>query len=321
MLAQSSSDKTLPHTIVVGNEKGGTGKTTTAVHIIVGLMKLGFKVAAIDIDARQRSLSRYIENRQKTSNARELKLQMPDCHIVAKAKQALLEDKHQEETENFDTAYSEAIAHNDFVIIDSPGSDTFLARYAHAHADTVITPVNDSFMDLDVIGILDADSFRVVKPSVYSEMVFQQKISRAGRDGKSIDWIVMRNRLSGTVAKNKKNVEKAIGELSKRLAFRVAPGFNERVIYRELFLNGLTVLDVLDKKLGVSVSMSHVAARLEVRNLLRILGVPHINAKLGGLNAPASDEPAAESNNANEQPQHVDNRVPEATTCITEPFH
>ncbi len=87
----------------------------------------------------------------------------------------------------------------------------------------------------------------------------------------------MRNRMSSTAAKNKKNIEKALAELSKRVAFRVAPGFNERVIYRELFLSGLTVLDVLDKKLGINISMSHIAARMEVRNLIRALNIEKLS--------------------------------------------
>jgi chromosome partitioning protein len=54
-----------PYVIVVGNEKGGSGKSTAAMHLIVALAKLDFKLGSIDLDARQSSLSRYIANRRE----------------------------------------------------------------------------------------------------------------------------------------------------------------------------------------------------------------------------------------------------------------
>ena len=63
-----------------------------------------------------------------------------------------------------------------------------------------------------------------------------------------------------------------VDKLAARIRFRVAPGFGERVIYRELFLKGLTLLDLREKGVGIALSMSHMAARQEVRALLEIIG-------------------------------------------------
>jgi chromosome partitioning protein len=65
-----------------------------------------------------------------------------------------------------------------------------------------------------------------------------------------------------------------IEALSRRIGFRVAAGLSERVIYKELFLNGLTLLDLKRGGAGPSLTMSHVAARQEVRDLVAALNLP-----------------------------------------------
>ncbi len=271
---------TKSHVIVIGNEKGGSGKTTTAMHIVVALLRAGFSVACVDLDSRQKSFSKYIENRKNSMARKGILLPCPEIFVIERSKLDKISEAAADEKERFEGLISAIQSKFDFVIIDSPGSDTPLSRAAHSCADTVVTPINDSFVDLDVLAHIDPVKMQVIKPNIYSEMVWQQKIEKAGRDGGSIDWVVMRNRLSNIAARNKKNVEKVIAELSKRVGFRLVPGFSERVIFRELFLEGLTVLDVLEEKLGISISMSHIAARQEVRNLLKSLNLSGVTEKL-----------------------------------------
>ena len=269
------------HIIVIGNEKGGSGKTTTSMHLIVGLLRLGFKVGSMDIDARQRSLTRYIDNRKATMANENTTLPMPAHVVIQRSPFNMAEEAEVDERDRFGRALARLLVNCDFVVIDSPGSDTYLSRLAHSYADTVITPVNDSFVDLDVLASVDGITMKIQKPSIYSEMLWEQKMARAKRDGGSIDWVVMRNRLSNIDARNKRMITNIMQELTKRLGFRLSPGFSERVIFRELFLLGLTVLDVIETgKGGNTLSMSHLAARQEVRDLLASLRIPSIDARI-----------------------------------------
>ena len=285
-----------PHVIVIGNEKGGSGKTTTCMHIMVSLMRMGFKVGSMDIDARQRSLSRYIENRRKTAQKEGVPLPTPHHVIITKSPFNMLQDAEEDERERFSQGM-ERLGACDFIMIDSPGNDTYLSRLAHSFADTIITPINDSFVDLDVLAAVDGDTMQIIRPSIYSEMVWEQKLARAKRDSGSIEWIVMRNRLSNLDARNKRQMKQLTEELSRRIGFRLAPGFSERVIYREMFLQGLTVLDVIDMSNSSSISLSHVAARQEVRELLKMLRIPEVDRRISELrskeNGDKEEEPAA----------------------------
>lgn len=271
------------HIIVIGNEKGGSGKTTTSMHIIIALLRLGFNVGSMDIDSRQRSLTRYIENRQQTMQSQKTPLPMPRHVVVNKSPYGVREEAEADERERFTRALAKLLVTCDVVVIDSPGNDTYMSRLAHSLADTVITPINDSFVDLDVLASVDGMTLKIVKPSIYSEMLWEQKLQRAKRDGASIDWIVMRNRLSNLDARNKRMITKVTEQLSRRLGFKLAPGFSERVIYREMFLLGLTVLDVMETGNSQSISMSHLAARHEVRDLIKSLKIPFIDARIAEL--------------------------------------
>ncbi len=300
------------HVIVVGNEKGGSGKTTTNMHLIVALLRLGFSVGSMDLDSRQRSLSRYIENRRQTMTKLGVSLPLPHHLVVQRSPYHLLQEAEADEKDRFSKAITRLITNNDFVIIDTPGSDTFLSRLAHSFADTIITPINDSFVDLDVLANVDGQTMKIIKPSIYSEMVWEQKLQRAKRDGGSIEWIVMRNRLSNIDARNKRHMTQALGDLSRRIGFRVAPGFSERVIFRELFLQGLTVLDVTTSSgPSSSLSLSHIAARQEVRDLLKVLRIPQIDERITEIRtaeiqpAPAVEDAAASLDSASEQPLYA----------------
>jgi len=122
---------------------------------------------------------------------------------------------------------------------------------------------------------LDPTNGRIVGPSVYSEMVWRARQTRAKKGVKPVDWLVMRNRMTSLNAKNKRRVGAALEDLSKRIGFRVVPGFSERVVFRELFLSGLTLLDLKDTG-GGALNISNVAARQEVRDLIKSLELPDV---------------------------------------------
>lgn len=263
-----------PYIFVVGNEKGGAGKTTCSMHLIVGLLDKGYKVASIDVDSRQHSLTSYINNRKlyNDKNPKQLVIMPKHFHIKESVKPNIA-DKEEEEKKFFEQALAEAGKDMDYIVIDTPGSYTSLSRVAHSYADTVVTPINDSFLDLDVMAKIDGDSLDISKPSIYSQMIWEQKMERAARDRGSIDWVVLRNRLANLDAHNKRNVSDALEKLASRISFRVAPGFSERVVFRELFPQGLTMLDLTVANHNKSFSISHVAARQELRALFDVLGV------------------------------------------------
>jgi chromosome partitioning protein len=244
------------------------------MHLIVGLLELGFKVGSIDVDCRQGSLSSYLDNRRLYNDRNPDKPVLMPQHILME--ESLLNDiraKNDQESELFAQCLAKVSETADVIVIDTPGTNSFLSRLAHSYADTVITPMNDSFIDLSVMAKIDPANMKIIGPSVYSQMVWEQKLERAKRDRKSIDWVVMRNRLSSVDAQNKRNVAKILNDLSKRISFRQVSGFGERVIFRELFLQGLTLLDLKKANYDKVFTISHVAARQELRDFLSAVNV------------------------------------------------
>ena len=263
------------HVIVVGNQKGGAGKSTVAMHLIVALMRMGRRAGAIDLDTRQRSLTRYIENRGRWIAARGAKLPAPQIFELSESRARMLDAAEAEDEASFRAALKRLAETCDFIVIDSPGGDSFLARLAHACADTLVTPLNDSFVDFDLLARIDPNTNAVLGPSIYAEMVWQARQLRAKAGLKPIDWIVLRNRLGAQQMHNKRKVGEALDSLSRRIGFRVAPGFSERVIFRELFPRGLTLLDLRD--VGVDqMNLSNVAARQELREMMHALRLPGV---------------------------------------------
>ena len=253
-----------PHWITFANEKGGTGKSTTAVHVAIALAYKGARVVGFDLDHRQRTLSRYIENRTETLTRRQIDLPTIACHTVPPIPQ-----------EEFGAMVAEHGAGADFILIDTPGRDDPLARYAATQADTLVTPMNDSFVDFDLIGQVEGESFKVRKLSFYAELIWEARIQRS-RQGmnegrREMDWVVVRNRTGHTEARNRARIEQALREMSKRVGFRATQGLSERVIYRELFPSGLTLLD--KGHLG-DLGTSHLVARQELRQLMASLRLP-----------------------------------------------
>ncbi|MBP9950993.1 MAG: division plane positioning ATPase MipZ [Cypionkella sp.] len=265
----------MAHIIVVGNEKGGSGKSTTSMHVATALARMGHRVGALDLDLRQKSFGRYIENRLAYLARTGLVLPSPHYIDLPEADAALLNPGENPYDQRLSAAVSVLEPISDFIIIDCPGSHTRLSQVAHSLADTLITPLNDSFVDFDLLARVDPETGRVKGPSIYSEMVWGARQLRAQAGLRPIDWIVLRNRLGAQQMHNKKKVGSALEELSKRIGFRVAPGFSERVIFRELFPRGLTLLDLKDT--GVDqLNLSNIAARQEVRDLITALRLPNV---------------------------------------------
>ena len=267
------TDRNRPHVLALGNQKGGVGKSTVAIHLIIGLMRHGFTVGSIDLDERQGTLSRFMRNRQRFLAASELALPQPDI-------QGLYRSIHDTATKAGEDEISrlakvlERFRTKDFIIIDIAGDNTFLSRCGHILADTLITPLNDSFLDLDALVRIDVDGERIIGPSAYSVMVTDGSARRAAFGGGTPDWIVMRNRLSQLDSRNKRQMQSLLDTLAPRIGFRVAPGFSERVIFRQLFTSGLTVLDLDDPAIGIPRSRSHRTAMREIDDLLTLIGLP-----------------------------------------------
>lgn len=271
----SDRGQAMAHIIVVGNEKGGSGKSTTCMHVGTALARLGFRVGALDLDLRQRSFGRYVENRLAFLAREGLTLPSPDYRDLPDIDAATLAPGENLFDQRLSAAVSALETVSDFILIDCPGSHTRLSQVAHSLADTLITPLNDSFIDFDLLARVDPETNRVKGPSIYSEMVWNARQLRAQAGLRPIDWIVLRNRLGAQQMHNKKKVGAALEDLSKRIGFRVAPGFSERVIFRELFPRGLTLLDLKDT--GVEgLNLSNIAARQEVRDLLTELKLPGV---------------------------------------------
>ena len=260
------------HVVVVGNEKGGSGKSTTVMHLAVALLRQGKRVAVADLDARQGTITRYFENRRRTVTGGALNLPVPEL-LTLKAEDGGGDDEGIEAL--LQGVMDDVAERHDVLILDTPGSDTALSRMAHSFADTLVTPMNDSFIDLDVLARVDASTMTIQSPSHYAELVWKQRMLRAKREGsaKPTDWIVMRNRMGFTDSKNKREIEGLVAALAKRVGFRTVAGFSERVIFRELFHQGLTLMDVAEVKGEAKLSMSHLAARQEVRQLIEALNL------------------------------------------------
>ncbi len=258
------SNQAAPHRIVFANEKGGTGKSTTAVHVAIALAYHGARVAAIDLDPRQRTLHRYLENRTETERRRSIVL--PNARFAVFQGETIAE---------LDALTAEMSEDADFLLYDTPGRDDAFARHVATEADTLVTPLNDSFVDFDLIGQVDAETFKVRRLSFYAELIWEARKKRAmatiEQKRREMDWVVVRNRTQHTEARNMRRLDGALAELSKRVGFRVAQGLSERVIYRELFPSGLTLLD--KGQLG-ELGTSHLVARQELRALLQGLNLP-----------------------------------------------
>ena len=249
--------------IVVGNEKGGAGKSTIATHLAVALLHEGARVAVLDLDVRQQSTAHFFANRERWIAANNVGLPQPQ----------------RLDGDAVDAALATAGGY-DFVVIDTPGADTEPARLAHRRADLLVTPMNDSFVDFEVLGVVDPLTLDLVRASHYSELVWEARKQKAADRGRALDWVVLRNRLASADPRNRRRVDERVKTLSRRVGFRTLAGLHDRVIYRELFPFGLTVSDLGPQVRPVPVSIGHIAARQELRMLMVDLGLVHAPATI-----------------------------------------
>ena len=262
--------------IVVGNEKGGAGKSTLAIHIVAALLEAGRHVAVIDLDLRQKSLARFFANRRAWLAANGQTLPEPSVADLGDGA-ALARAGDDEQMARFEEAF-QAAQSAEYIVMDTPGGDTVLSRAAHGRADLIVTPMNDSFVDFDLLGHVDPVTLDLLKPSIYSETVWEARKQRAianaakGQTG-TIDWVVVTNRLAVFEARNRRRLEERMAKLAKRVGFRMGPGLRDRVIYRELFPFGLTVADLSEQVQPVEMALAHVSARQELRSLMLSLGL------------------------------------------------
>jgi chromosome partitioning protein len=276
MLVQASSRRPAStHVVVLGNEKGGAGKSTIAMHVAVALLKSGQRVATIDLDLRQRSLTCYIENRRAWAKRCGLRLAVPDHHCVPRGTTQKLDDNETIEFSGFVDALTAVEQTHDFIVIDTAGTDGHLTRLAHSMANTLITPLNDSFVDFNVLATVDPETYAVTGESHYARMVRESRQQRRLADGIQMDWVVVRNRVSSLGSRNKQRIGKGLAELAARLGFRIAEPLGDRVIFREFFPRGITALDSLDERtLGTRPTLSHITAQRELMSLIEALKLP-----------------------------------------------
>ena len=292
-----------PHVVVIGNQKGGSGKSTFAMHIIVALLKAGKRVACFDLDLNQLTLTRYLGNRREWEREHEQILELPDYYPVTEevahrrawsrgVDQFISHFKKNGRADKDDFIDSSAFGHSadlrqfiaqlreigrahkhDFIVIDTPGRVQHLSLVAHGMADTLITPINDSFLDLDVLVAMERSDLEP-EPSAYAKMVWRALEARRNVSGRATDWIVVRNRLESVETNNQRQITRVLDVIQRTLGFRVARGLLERPVYREFFAAGLTVFDAVEGfNSTAEANRPNLVARLEVQNLMREIGL------------------------------------------------
>lgn len=274
------------HVIVIANEKGGTGKSTLSIHIAIALVKAGFRVATIDLDTRQRTLTRFMENRLSWAASAPWDVELPFHRALDRGTSSNLHDNETAEFGAFASAIADVEHAYEFVVIDTPASDSYLMRLAHSLADTLVSPVNDSFIDVDVFSRVHHDRTQRGQVAHYADLVIEARRRRKLVDQGIIDWVLVRNRMSSIQSNNAKQISASLAKLSVELQFRPTEGLHDRVIFRELFPIGLTALDPIEEAMrSGTLSASQNAARREVESLLATLQLPERGQGLAHLQA------------------------------------
>ncbi|HLN07393.1 MAG TPA: division plane positioning ATPase MipZ [Xanthobacteraceae bacterium] len=284
-----------PHVVVVGNHKGGSGKSTVAMHLIVALLKAGKRVASFDLDVNQQTLTHYIGNRWEWAQQHNLPLELPDHCSIADDLTDRTERDESTDLAWFTTqlAATERYGRCDFVVIDTPGGVQHLSLVAHAMADTLVTPINDSLVDLDVIVAVGASKAAEPQPSRYARTVARALDGRRLVSGRPTDWIVLRNRLAPLGSHHQRQVAELLEAVHARLGFRTARGLSERLVFREFFAQGLTALDRMERTvLGARPGATNLVARLEVRDLVEQIGLLPKEPSTEPSIQPSADQPA-----------------------------
>jgi chromosome partitioning protein len=248
------------HIIVFANEKGGVGKSTSAFHTCIALCNVGENVAALDIDLRQLTLDRALSARMESAREYGVTLPGPTQILLALSTEAELEEKLRM-----------AKIHHGFIVIDVGGHDSPIARRAIHLADTIVTPVNDSFIDLDMLGRIDPRTGELKTLGAFARLVEHLKEPGLRLRERELDWVVMQNRSRNFATKNEKKVLEALAKIAPVAGYRMVPGLRERVVYRELFPQGLTLFD-LEKIPGLGKPQPN--AKAEIFKMLEALDLP-----------------------------------------------
>ena len=259
-----SSISTKAHIVVIGNEKGGTGKSTLAMHLAVKLLMENFKVAVIDLDGRQGSLSKYVTNRRNFCAQHKIHLPVPAHYVF----EPVVKEHNKTEIEDL---IKDLAIHFDAIIIDTPGTRNYLFELAHKFPHTLVTPISDSLVDLSAIADINPATGEILTSGHYAEFVWETKKKLAAQDLPYLNWVVCGNKISPIRSKNKDIVFAKLENLSKLYGFRFSSGLKDRVIYKELFLDGLTVLDLSNPELHRRMTISHLAAKMELNNLAEFI--------------------------------------------------
>jgi chromosome partitioning protein len=262
------------HIIVFANEKGGVGKSTSAFHTCIALCNAGERVAALDVDLRQLTLHRALWARQESEREYGVKLPGPEQIMLAQQNENELAEKLRM-----------ARIHNSFIVIDVGGHDSPIARKAIFMADTIVTPVNDSFIDLDMLGHIDPRTGDFKTLGNFARLVEHLKDPGIALRSTPLDWVVMQNRSRSLATNNERKVRSALDKIAPAAGFRIVPGLSERVTYRELFPLGLTLFD-LDTLPDLGKAQPN--AREEIWAMLRALNLPSAALKRA-ISTPTDD--------------------------------
>ena len=248
-----------PHVITFANEKGGVGKSTLAFHIAVALAHAGQKVVAIDLDRRQRTLERGLSYRQGTACNLGIALPSPHYSVLDYPSTAAL-------YQTINRLGPDA----DFVIFDAAGADSPIFRRVVALADTLIAPINASFLDLELLGRLNPVNGVPERAGCFGQTVSELREEKLARKMGLIEWIVVKNRVRAAEKRHIGRIDDALERLSISHDFRIAQGLSERVAFRELFQFGLTHLDL---DLIPDMIRPQASSRDEIHALIADLGL------------------------------------------------
>jgi chromosome partitioning protein len=241
------------------------------MHLAIGLLQRGASVGSIDLDSHQQSLSRYLSNRRLWCLDNSVSLMAPDHRLIEPSLQDSRSAAFQQDLQSLNDALATLKSRCDIVLVDCPAGDGSLSRAAHAAADVLVTPLNDSFIDLDPLLQFRPGSFQLLALGAYFRMLWELRNERHRQGRKAFDWIVLRNRLSGLADQNKKDLSHILGKVAPIMRFHLAQGLGERIIFRRLFAQGLTLFDIDEAKTFILPSHSHEAARSELGDLLDLL--------------------------------------------------
>jgi chromosome partitioning protein len=198
-------------------------------------------------------------------------LAIPHHHVIDTAPQDSRTVAEEDERRRLAEAVDDLRSRCDVIVLDCPGGDPPLARSAHQLADCLVTPINDSFVDLDLLLQFRPGSFQVLDLGVYFRLIWQIRNERRKANQDVFDWVVLRNRLSGLADQNKRNLIWVLEKIAPIMRFRLADGLGERIIFRQLFQQGLTVFDIDEPDVGLAPTKSHSAALGELHGLLDAL--------------------------------------------------